>query len=108
MTDQEFRAAVTEIATQAREASQAWAKLRSRLDEGPADERPARLEAVQEAYRKLGLMRHKVLFVVGAFTGTLPLKEWVEQGLAAVPELLEAAEARRKGDVDEGAGGDKG
>lgn len=94
ISDRDFRIAVTEIAIQSREASKAWARLRSQLDSGPADERPARLKAVQEAYYKLGTMRHKVLFVVGALAGTLPIEEWEEQGLAAVQDLLEAAAKR--------------
>jgi hypothetical protein len=94
INDQDFRAAVTEIAVQAREASSAWACLRSQLDEGPVAGRPARLLAVREAYYKLDTMRHRVLSVVGALTGTMPLEGWVNQELAALPALLEAAGKR--------------
>lgn len=97
ISDRDFRIAVVEIVAQAREASKAWARLRSRLDDGPAKERPVRLQAVREAYYKLSTMRYRVLSVVGALTGTLPIEAWIEGELTALPALLEAARNRKKG-----------
>lgn len=96
ITDQEFRTAVVEIAVQAREASKAWAHLRGCLDLGPAEERPARLKAMQEAYSKKCLMRLRVLDLVSALSGTSIFPEWAEQEIERLPELIEAA-AKRDG-----------
>jgi hypothetical protein len=95
ITDQDFRIAVTEIAIQAREASKAWAKLRTHLDLGPEAERPARLKALREAYSRKHWMSLRVLDLVSALSGTSLFPEWAEKELERIPELLEAAGRRQ-------------
>lgn len=103
VSDRDFRTAVTEMARQAREASKAWAKLRTNLDLGPEKERPARLKALREAYNKKYWMSLKVLDLVSALSGTSLFPEWAEKEIERIPALLEAAAKRVGGQNVQGA-----
>lgn len=103
LTDQDFRTAVVEIATQARDVSKTWARLRAHLDLGPLSERPARLAAVQEAYSRKSWMREKLFSVVAALTGNAIMEQWEDHEMAGIPDLLEAAAKRVGGKNVQGA-----